>query len=68
MDLFDYSAWQAKSHQPLAERMRPRTLEEFVGQKHLLGKGKLLRNLIESDQIQSMILQGPPATGKTTLG
>jgi len=68
MDLFEYSAWQAKPHQPLAERMRPRTLEEFLGQKHLLGKGKLLRNLIESDQIQSMILQGPPATGKTTLG
>ena len=52
---------------PLAERMRPGKLEEFVGQAHLLGKGKLLRRLIESDQVPSLILWGPPGSGKTTL-
>jgi len=67
MDLFDYPSSQINIHQPLAERMRPRALDEFVGQTHLLAKGKLLRNLIDTDSIQSMILQGPPATGKTTL-
>ncbi|SDE59786.1 Replication-associated recombination protein A [Sporomusa acidovorans DSM 3132] len=67
MDLFDFTAKKKNTHEPLAVRMRPRNLDEFVGQKHLLDKGKLLRTLIESDQIQSMILQGPPATGKTTL-
>lgn len=67
MDLFDYQVNQTMANKPLAERMRPRTLDEFIGQEHLLGKGKLLRKLIESDQVQSMILQGPPATGKTSL-
>lgn len=67
MDLFDFTTKKKNTHEPLAVRMRPRNLDEFVGQKHLLDKGKLLRTLIESDQIQSMILQGPPATGKTTL-
>ena len=52
---------------PLAARLRPRTLEEFAGQKHLLGKGKVLRRLIESDRIGSMIFWGPPGVGKTTL-
>lgn len=52
---------------PLADRMRPRTLEEFYGQEHLLGKGRLLRQLIESDNITSMILWGPPGVGKTTI-
>jgi putative ATPase len=52
---------------PLAERMRPRTLDEFVGQQHLLGPGRLLRRAIESDRLPSMILWGPPGTGKTTL-
>jgi len=52
---------------PLAERMRPRTLGEFRGQEHLLGPGKLLRRLIESDQVSSLILWGPPGSGKTTL-
>lgn len=52
---------------PLADRMRPRTLEEFVGQEHLLGKGKMLRQAIESDHLPSMILWGPPGSGKTTL-
>ncbi len=53
--------------EPLASRMRPRTLEEFVGQKHLLGEGKILRRIIESDQVSSMIFWGPPGVGKTTL-
>ena len=56
-----------RSEAPLAERMRPRTLDEFVGQEHLLGKGKVLRQAIESDQLPSMILWGPPGSGKTTL-
>ena len=55
------------SSQPLAARLRPRTLEEYCGQKHLLGEGKILRRLIESDQIGSMIFWGPPGVGKTTL-
>ncbi len=52
---------------PLASRLRPTTLEEYVGQKHLLGKGKILRQLIDKDQISSMIFWGPPGVGKTTL-
>lgn len=52
---------------PLAERVRPASLEEFFGQEHLLGKGKILRQLIEKDQISSMIFWGPPGVGKTTL-
>jgi len=52
---------------PLADRMRPRTLEEFIGQNHLLGEGKVLRLAIETDQLPSMILWGPPGSGKTTL-
>ncbi len=52
---------------PLAARLRPRTLEEFAGQKHLLGEGKILRRLIEGDKIGSMIFWGPPGVGKTTL-
>ena len=53
--------------QPLPARMRPRTLDEFAGQKHLLGEGKILRRLIASDNISSMIFWGPPGVGKTTL-
>jgi len=53
--------------QPLAARLRPQTLQEFVGQDHLLGEGKVLRRLIESDQVSSMIFWGPPGVGKTTL-
>ncbi|MDI3481479.1 MAG: putative ATPase [Tepidanaerobacteraceae bacterium] len=56
-----------KANSPLADRMRPRHLDEFVGQQHLLGKGRALRKLIESDSITSMILWGPPGVGKTTL-
>jgi putative ATPase len=55
------------AEQPLAARMRPRTLEEFVGQEHILGPGRLLRRAIEADQLSSLIFCGPPGTGKTTL-
>jgi putative ATPase len=57
----------ANSPAPLATRMRPRSLEEFVGQEHILGPGKLLRRAIEADRLPSVILAGPPGTGKTTL-
>lgn len=52
---------------PLASRMRPQTLEEFAGQQHLLGRGKILRQLIDADRVSSMIFWGPPGVGKTTL-
>src|ERR687888_2656866 len=52
---------------PLATRMRPRTLEEFVGQEHILAPGKLLRRAIEADRLPSLIISGPPGSGKTTL-
>src|ERR1700730_8605297 len=52
---------------PLAARLRPRTLDEVVGQQHLLGRGKPLRTLIESDRLSSVVLWGPPGTGKTTI-
>jgi putative ATPase len=55
------------ANEPLAERLRPKTLGEFVGQKHLLGPGKVLSNLIRNDQVSSMIFWGPPGVGKTTL-
>ncbi|HEY6008797.1 MAG TPA: replication-associated recombination protein A [Geobacteraceae bacterium] len=68
MNLFDAKASEeTRSEAPLAERMRPRTLEEFVGQEHLLGPDKLLRRLIETDQLTSLIFWGPPGSGKTTL-
>jgi putative ATPase len=56
-----------RRHQPLAARMRPRDLNEFVGQTHILGPGQLLRRAIEADRIQSLIFYGPPGTGKTSL-
>ena len=68
MDLFELnSSTQASPLQPLAERMRPKTLDEFVGQEHLLGAGKLLRELTEAGELRSLILWGPPGSGKTTL-
>lgn len=60
-------AYSTDTTAPLAERMRPRTLEEFVGQEHLLASGKLLRRLIEEDRLTSLVFWGPPGTGKTTL-
>jgi putative ATPase len=67
MDLFDRAAEQDPSGKPLAERMRPRRLEDFAGQEHVLGPGTGLRRAIEADQVPSLILWGPPGTGKTTL-
>ena len=68
MNLFDYNrARQIAEEQPLAARMRPRTLEEFIGQEHILAPGRLLRRAIQADQISSIIFYGPPGTGKTTL-
>jgi len=66
MDLFS-ATFDQHSVAPLAERMRPRTLEEYIGQSHILGVGKLLRRAIEADRITSLILYGPPGTGKTSL-
>ena len=67
MDLFE-QANRESPDSPLAERLRPRTLEDVIGQQHLLGPGKLLQRLIEEDQLTSLIFWGPPGTGKTTLG
>src|ERR671924_508828 len=68
MDLFEEQASESlAANAPLAERMRPSTLAEFVGQSHLLGEGRLLRRAIEQDRLTSLILWGPPGTGKTSL-
>ncbi|HET8538812.1 MAG TPA: replication-associated recombination protein A [Anaeromyxobacter sp.] len=67
MDLFDRAAEHDPSGKPLAERMRPRRLEDFAGQEHVLGPGTALRRAIEADQVPSLVLWGPPGTGKTTL-
>src|SRR5262249_15684803 len=58
---------RARGRAPLAERMRPRTVDEFVGQQHLLGPGRVLRDLLASGRLESLILWGPPGSGKTTL-
>src|SRR5260221_2700274 len=67
MGLFARAAVRDRRGQPLAERMRPRTLAEFIGQEHILGPGKLLRRALEAKELPSLILWGPPGTGKTTL-
>jgi putative ATPase len=67
MNLFASTPGRPKESAPLADRMRPRTLDEFIGQEHLLAPGKPLRNQIERDDLSSMILWGPPGCGKTTL-
>ncbi|NIV92989.1 AAA family ATPase [candidate division KSB1 bacterium] len=68
MDLFDQEAKKASAKtRPLADRMRPKTLTDFVGQEHLVGAGRIIRKAIESDELISMIFWGPPGVGKTTL-
>jgi putative ATPase len=68
MDLFDQAHKERlQKESPLAARMRPRTLDEFVGQEHIVGPGRLLRRAIQADQLGSLIFYGPPGTGKTTL-
>ena len=68
MDLFDYMREQnMESESPLASRLRPTTLDEVVGQQHIVGKGKLLYRAIKADKLSSIIFYGPPGTGKTTL-
>jgi putative ATPase len=67
MSLFDTAPGAAERGRPLADRMRPERLEDFVGQEHILGPGKPLRAQIERDQLSSLILWGPPGVGKTTL-
>lgn len=68
MDLFEqYNLQQAGNEEPLAARMRPRTLDEFIGQDHIIAPGRLLRRAITLDQLSSVIFYGPPGTGKTTL-
>lgn len=68
MDLFDYMRESRSANSaPLAERMKPKRIEDFVGQSHIMGEGKLLRRLIQTDQLTSIILYGPPGCGKTSL-
>ena len=68
MDLFTHARQdELRRGEPLAARMRPRTLEEFAGQEHIVGPGRLLRRSIQADQLSSVIFYGPPGTGKTTL-
>lgn len=68
MDLFDYMRnEEQKKESPLARRMRPETLDDIVGQEHILGKNKLLTRVIKADKLSSIILYGPPGTGKTSL-
>jgi putative ATPase len=68
MDLFDVQLKQKLPSTPLAERMRPETLEEFFGQSAIVGEGRYLRSMIEKDNLPSLIFWGPPGVGKTTLG
>ena len=61
------SLFEQVTHEPLASRMRPQTLDQIVGQQHLLAPNQMLRRLIDADRVPSMILWGPPGVGKTTL-
>ncbi|MBV9389716.1 MAG: AAA family ATPase [Chroococcidiopsidaceae cyanobacterium CP_BM_ER_R8_30] len=67
MEFFNKDSQSTANSSPLAARMRPRTLDEFVGQDHMIAPGRLLRRAIEADQLSSLIFAGPPGTGKTTL-
>ncbi|MDD4899787.1 MAG: replication-associated recombination protein A [Candidatus Omnitrophica bacterium] len=67
MDLFEKQTQENLKDQPLAVRMRPRNLDEFIGQQHILGAGKLLRRAIEADRLSSLVFYGPPGVGKTSL-
>src|SRR5438445_12906091 len=68
IDLFrDARQANLQKAQPLAARMRPRTVDEFVGQEHFFGPGKLLRRMLQADRLSSLIFYGPPGTGKTAL-
>lgn len=68
MDLFEYARTKTmQTEAPLASRIRPRTLDEVVGQQHIIGKDKLLYRAIRADKLSSLIFYGPPGTGKTTL-
>ena len=68
MDLFEYMrSTNMEKESPLAARLRPRTLDEVVGQQHIIGKDKLLYRAIQADKLSSIILYGPPGTGKTYL-
>lgn len=68
MDLFEYAREQTlEKESPLASRLRPTTLEEVVGQQHIIGKDKLLYRAIKADKLNSVIFYGPPGTGKTTI-
>jgi len=65
--MLDLFSQQTNNYGPIADRLRPRNLDEYIGQKHIIGKGKLLRRAIEGDRLSSIILYGPPGTGKTSL-
>ncbi|MDU3153732.1 MAG: replication-associated recombination protein A, partial [Anaerococcus hydrogenalis] len=68
MDLFELNKQrQLEKSAPLADRMRPENIEDFLGQDHLLAEGKIIRRMIKSDRIYSSIFYGPPGVGKTTL-